>query len=69
MTAACTFFSDQMADMPGMAKLIETQYCAGEFNSCARFIVSSALGMGSVPAKLFPGHQDKARDILAQSEG
>ena len=67
MTAACTFFQEQMSDMPGMAKLIQSQYCLGDFNSCARFMVSSALGMGAVSAKLFPGQQDKARQVLADS--
>jgi len=67
MVGACTFFDDQMSDMPGMAKLIQTQYCQNDFGNCARFIVSSALGMGSVPGTLFPGHLDKARHIVADS--
>ena len=69
MTAACSFFSDQMSDMPGMAKLIQAQYCQSDFGSCARFVVSSALGMGAVPANLFPGHLDKARLLVADGPG
>jgi hypothetical protein len=65
MIAACTFFIDQMYDMPGMAKLIQAQYCEADFANCARFVVSSAQGMGSVPGKLFPGHLDKARQLLS----
>ena len=69
MTTACTFFSDQMSDMPGMVKLIQTQYCEGDFDTCARFIVSSALGMGAVPPNLFPGHLEKARLLTADAGG
>ena len=69
MTAACGFFSDQMSDMPGMAKLIQVQYCQADHVNCARFVVSSALGMGAVPENLFPGHLDKARLIIADSGG
>lgn len=66
MAAACGFFNDQMSDMPGMTKLIQAQYCQADFASCARFVVSSALGMGAVPGNLFPGHMDKARLLLSE---
>ena len=65
MIAACTFFEDQMADMPGMTKLIQTQYCQGDHAQCARLMVSSVLGMGAVPEKMFPGEKDKAILLLA----
>ena len=65
MITVCTFFNDQMADMPGMAKLIQAQYCNADFPACARFVISSARGMGAVPGTLFPGQLDKARLILA----
>ena len=59
----CTFFDEQMSDMPGMVKLVETQYCHKDFVNCARFVVSSALGMGSVPGNLLPGRLDKGKLI------
>jgi hypothetical protein len=65
----CTFFDDQMSDMPGMAKLIQVQYCQNDFANCARFVISSELGMGAVPGAIFPGHLDKARRILADNAG
>lgn len=68
MTAACTFFTEQMADMPGMAKLIQSQYCNADFRNCARFVLSSARGMDAVPGTLFPGHLDKAKFILAEGD-
>ena len=66
MNAACNFFSTQMSDMPGMAKLIQVQYCQADFENCARFVVSSSLGMGAVPDTLFPSQLDKARAIVAE---
>jgi hypothetical protein len=55
--------------MPGMAKLIQAQYCQDDFANCARFVVSAELGMGAVPGNIFPGHLDKARRILAGNNG
>jgi len=62
----CPFFNDNMADMPAMSESLKKKYCLGDNSECARFIVFSANGKGSVPKDLFPHQIDRARKIVAE---
>ena len=61
----CIFFNDQMENMPGVANLLKTQYCRGDFADCARHRVASALGGTAVPRDLFPNDSARANRLLA----
>jgi hypothetical protein len=61
----CIFFNDQMEDMPGVADLLKTQYCRGDFEQCARFRVAARLGGPNVPRDLYPNHTTRASEILS----
>lgn len=60
----CPFFTGRMAQMPRTSDLLKTRYCLHDFASCARFLVSDAVGHSRVPDNLFPNQLDKARDML-----
>jgi hypothetical protein len=65
----CPFFNDKMANAPASTSLLKMMYCHGDFLKCARFIVSSKLGPEGVPEDLFPHQVDKAKLLLASSQG
>lgn len=62
---ACPFFNDELANMPKMAETIKTNYCRADFVSCARFMVSKALGKEFVPRDLFPNQSARAKEIIS----
>jgi hypothetical protein len=61
-TSNCPFFSDQMANMPAVARLMKESYCRGDKTHCARYQVSSA-GL-SVPADLYPNDWTRAQQLI-----
>jgi hypothetical protein len=61
----CIFFNDQMAEMPGVAELLKTQFCQGVFEECARFRVAKQLGAAAVPRDLYPNQTARADAMLA----
>jgi hypothetical protein len=63
--ATCPFFNDRMENMPGVAALLKTQYCEGDFHACARFRVAAKLGSTDVPGTLFPQDSATADRIVA----
>lgn len=64
--ARCTFFEDRMSKMPGMAEMLRTRYCAGEFKDCARHQLTKEFGLEAVPSDLFPNQTEVAEQILLQ---
>jgi len=60
----CMFFNDKMADMPTTAERMKKHYCLGDHQSCARFMVFSALGREHVPADLFPHNLERAQGLV-----
>ncbi|MGE3063540.1 MAG: hypothetical protein AB7T10_07910 [bacterium] len=61
----CPFFNDRMQSMPATADIYKKRYCRGDFNNCARFKVSKALGKENVPADLFPNQDERAKEIIS----
>jgi hypothetical protein len=61
----CPFFHDKMQNMPSMANTYKKNFCQGDYEACARYMVCSSLGKPSVPADLFPNQQAKAKEIIA----
>lgn len=62
----CTFFREKMAALPKTAKAYEHNFCHGDFNACARFMVSDVLGNECVPSDLSPNERHRAERIIAQ---
>jgi hypothetical protein len=60
----CPFINDKMAGKPATSEMYKKAYCHGSNVQCARFIVFSALGNGSVPSDLFPNQVEKAYDLI-----
>ena len=63
----CPFFNDKMANMPAMKDLYKNRYCRGDFNSCARYMVSKSKGKGQVPIDLFPHNRGRAAMLMNNS--
>lgn len=63
----CAFLSEQMGDMPTMAQIFHSNYCAGDHVLCARRMILANLGASGVPADLFPNDRARALDILGGS--
>ena len=61
----CPFFNDQLANMPAVAESLKERFCRGDFESCARYRVSSVLGKERVPGNLFPQEADTADRLLS----
>jgi len=61
-----SFFNDKMENMPTLAEKYKRDYCLGDFEKCARYMVFKALGKPKVPANLFPNMQEKAKIIIAE---
>ena len=64
--STCPFFNEKMADMPGTAASLKGQFCQGDNTTCARYMVSKALGKSNVPSDLFPNQMEKAKEIIAK---
>jgi hypothetical protein len=60
----CPFFNDKMDNMPLLANMYKKNYCKGDFQSCARWIVSETVGKEKVPLDLFPNQADRAKGII-----
>lgn len=61
----CTFFNETMKEMLGVADVLKSRYCFGEFHRCARLKVCNAFGDDAVPPELSPHDHERAQKILA----
>ncbi len=61
--AGCPFFNDRMESKPAIANILKKQYCQGDYQACARYIVKNATG--ECPGELWPNQQEKADALLA----
>ena len=61
----CRFFNETMASMPASARIMERQFCHGDFASCARIKVADTVGRDLVPPDLAPNDTSRAERILA----
>jgi len=68
MIGACIFFTDQMPLLPDIVIVMKDKYCRNNFESCARYIVNTALGKGNVPNTLYPFEISKVEGIIADSK-
>jgi len=66
--SVCPFFNDKMPIESGLGTIYKKKYCMGSNAACARYTVLQALGPEHVPATLYPGMLDIARQILAAAE-
>jgi len=60
----CLFFNEIMPMEKGEGKMFITQYCKGDYSTCARYIVAKALGRENVPIDLYPDMVDRARKMI-----
>jgi len=63
----CPFFNDRLDNMPALASMYKKNYCEGEYEKCARYVVCKKLGKEGVPDNLFPNQMDKAMEILEKA--
>jgi hypothetical protein len=54
--------------MPAVAEMAKASYCRGNHETCARFIVSQALGPATVTDDLFPDQKDRVSEILRRAQ-
>ena len=52
----------------GLGAIYKKKYCMDNNASCARYIVIQSLGPENVPATLYPGMLDVARQIIVLAE-
>jgi hypothetical protein len=64
----CSFFNDQMAELPGLTCILKQRFCRESFERCARFQVRKALGIDGVPADLYPPQLLRAGRLIAQAD-
>ncbi len=65
----CPFFSNKLQNMPAVAEMAKASYCrGGHHESCARFIVSQALGPAAVTDDLFPDQTDRVSELLRRAQ-
>lgn len=62
----CPFFNDALNDMPSVTGFLKTQYCKGEYESCARYLVSQVLGSNAVPKDMFPSENERAQKLIGK---
>jgi hypothetical protein len=60
----CIFFNDKMKNTPSIAELIKKQFCRGDFQKCARYIVGARLGPDKVPNDMFPINIERAMELI-----
>ena len=53
-----------MPNMPVTAEMFKQTYCKSNFNTCARFIVATALGKNNVPNDLSANQEEKANILI-----
>ena len=61
----CTFFNDQMGDLPSTAAMTQSNYCKNNYTACARYRIFHTLGEAAVPADLSPSESERADKIIA----
>lgn len=65
LLSTCAFFNDKMARMPATSELLKKDYCRGNNQTCARYMVFKKLGRHAVPADLFPNSLERAKHIIS----
>jgi hypothetical protein len=66
--AGCPFFNDKMAKMPKSASAFKQNYCKGEFDKCARYMVFKNIGKQAVPSDMFPPMRERAIQIIRAAQ-
>jgi hypothetical protein len=59
----CTFYEDNLDEMPVTALFYRKQYCEQDFEKCARKVTATALGYDQVPQDLLPCQLVRVRII------
>jgi hypothetical protein len=62
--STCTFLRDHMTAMPKVAESLKVSLCQGHYDSCARYLVTLALGKDKVPDDLFPTQITRVEKII-----
>jgi len=64
----CPFFNDRMKNMPALSNIYKKNYCLGDFEKCARFLVRQKLGKEKVPGDLFPNQSQRALELIGEQD-
>ena len=75
----CTFFKNNLREMPSLSKTLRLKYCEGEHSKCARHMIHTKLMQGYTPVDddsmfaidramqvLFPNDRDSAQSIISR---
>ncbi len=62
----CPFYQEIMPKTLRKTEELKKEYCYGDKNLCARYIVRNALGKEKVPVSLFPFQTDEAKKIISE---
>jgi len=60
----CAFFNDKVDKLPALSNILKRDFCRGDKNKCARYLLFSRLGPQSVPNYLYPTDKKQAKKIL-----
>lgn len=67
MVGGCAFFNDRMENMPTAAEQFKTNYCRGNYTSCARYKVKQATGVAH--ETLMPNQEYSVEEIIKEING
>jgi hypothetical protein len=64
----CRFMAEKLSEVNfaknSLNMWIETSFCHGGYDKCARYMVADIMGAEKVPSELYPTRIDKATAIL-----
>ena len=64
----CPFFNDRMQNMPGLSGIYKKNYCKGDYQKCARYMVFKSLGKAAVPLDMFPNQKEEAESLIQKNK-
>jgi hypothetical protein len=64
----CTFFNDEIQDMPYKSKMLKKFYCESDNRMCTRYRFYKNEEANNMPLNLLPDQKDPLGQILGLSE-
>ena len=77
-SGSCSFFSNEMGDMPSLVRAMKQRYCEKDKEHCARYMIKQMINKGYTLSEraveklagelenLYPNDKEKARMIMDQ---
>ena len=61
----CPFFQGRLKGAPHLAKHLKDQYCFKAYKTCARYMISKAIGEEHVPENMWPNERTQAEEAIS----